>query len=78
MMNNHRYRFPRRLKRRQFLQLAGLATLSTKVLSGCGWKLGEVRAQGSTQRSSKELFIYTWSSYTDQDLLDRFHQRNRL
>jgi spermidine/putrescine transport system substrate-binding protein len=72
MMNDHRYRFPRRLKRRQFLQLAGLATLSTKGLSGCGWKLGEVRAQGSTQRSSKELFIYTWSNYTDSELLDRF------
>jgi spermidine/putrescine transport system substrate-binding protein len=72
MTNNYRYRFPRRIKRRQFLQLAGLATLSTKVLSGCGWKLGEVRAQASTQRSSKELFIYTWSNYTDRELLDRF------
>ncbi|MDP8965404.1 MAG: spermidine/putrescine ABC transporter substrate-binding protein, partial [Cyanobacteriota bacterium] len=72
MTNNHQYRFPRRLKRRQFLQLAGLATLSSKVLSGCGWKLGEVRAQASNQRSSKELFIYTWAGYTDQDLLNRF------
>jgi spermidine/putrescine transport system substrate-binding protein len=72
MTNNHQYRFPRRLKRRQFLQLAGLATLSSKVLSGCGWKLGEVRAQASNQGSSKELFIYTWAGYTDQDLLNRF------
>lgn len=72
MTTNPRNRFTRRMKRRQFLQLAGLAALSSKVLSGCGWTLAEVRSQAVTQHSSKDLFIYTWSSYTDQNLLDRF------
>jgi spermidine/putrescine transport system substrate-binding protein len=42
------------------------------ALSGCGWTLSEVRSQPTSQASSKELYIYTWSSYTDQELLDRF------
>ena len=76
MNNNHQFRLPRRIKRRQFLQLAGLSTLSSKLLSGCGWTLAEVRSQTIPQKSSnsKELFIYTWSNYTDQNLLNRFNQ----
>ena len=76
MNNNYLLGFPKRLKRRQFLQLAGLATLSSKLLSGCGWTLAEVRSETVNQRysNSKELFIYTWSNYTDQNLLDRFNQ----
>jgi spermidine/putrescine transport system substrate-binding protein len=31
-----------------------------------------VRPKASSQGASKNLYIYTWSSYTDQDLLDRF------
>jgi spermidine/putrescine transport system substrate-binding protein len=43
------------------------------ALSGCGWTLAEVRPKApSVQGSSKNLYIYTWSSYTDQELLDRF------
>ena len=42
------------------------------ALSGCGWTLSEVRSQPTSQASSKELYIYTWSSYTDQELLDHF------
>jgi spermidine/putrescine transport system substrate-binding protein len=42
------------------------------ALSGCGWTLAEVRSRPTSQASSKELYIYTWSSYTDQELLDRF------
>ena len=76
MNNNYLLGFPKRLKRRQFLQLAGLATLSSKLLSGCGWTLAEVRSETVNQRpsNSKELFIYTWSNYTDQNLLDRFNK----
>jgi spermidine/putrescine transport system substrate-binding protein len=76
MNNNYLLGFPKRLKRRQFLQLAGLATLSSKLLSGCGWTLAEVRSETVNQRysNSKELFIYTWSNYTDKNLLDRFNQ----
>ena len=63
---------PRHPTRRQFLQVAAGATLSSMALSGCGWTLSEVRSQPTSQASSKELYIYTWSSYTDQELLDRF------
>jgi spermidine/putrescine transport system substrate-binding protein len=46
------------------------------ALSGCGWTLAQVRPQasgkGSSKGSSKQLYIYTWAGYTDQDLLDRF------
>ncbi|MEO8893422.1 MAG: spermidine/putrescine ABC transporter substrate-binding protein [Coleofasciculaceae cyanobacterium] len=75
-MSHNQFRFPNHLKRRQFLQLAGLTTLSSKLLSGCGWTLAEVRSQTApeTTSNSKELFIYTWSNYTDQDLLNRFNK----
>lgn len=74
-MKHDQCKFPH-LKRRQFLQLAGLSTLSSKLLSSCGWTLAEVRSQAAhqTTSNSKELFIYTWSNYTDQDLLNRFNQ----
>ncbi len=72
MTNDHRQTSPRRPTRRQFLQLASSATLSSMALSGCGWTLAEVRPKPSSQSSSKQLYIYTWAGYTDQDLLDRF------
>jgi len=73
MTNKHRQTSPRRSTRREFLQVAASATLSNMALSGCGWTLAEVRPKApSVQGSSKELYIYTWSSYTDQELLDRF------
>jgi len=71
-----RYTFPRRLRRRQFLQVAASATLSSIALEGCGWTLAEVRPKprspDSAKAASKQLYIYTWSSYTDQPLLERF------
>ena len=61
--------------RRQFLQIAS-ATLGSMALSGCGWTLAEVRPKpvtaASAKAASKQLYIYTWSGYTDQDLLNRF------
>ncbi len=74
MNHNPQFNFPKRLNRRQFIQLAGLTTISSKLLSGCGWTLAEVRSQTVPKKASnsKELFIYTWSNYTDQDLLNRF------
>lgn len=74
MNHNPQFNFSKRLNRRQFIQLAGLTTISSKLLSGCGWTLAEVRSQTVPKKASnsKELFIYTWSNYTDQDLLNRF------
>lgn len=76
MDHNPQFNLPKRLNRRQFIQLAGLTTLSSKLLSGCGWTLAEVRSQTAPKKASnsKELFIYTWSNYTDQDLLNRFNK----
>ncbi|HEY9604064.1 MAG TPA: spermidine/putrescine ABC transporter substrate-binding protein [Allocoleopsis sp.] len=58
--------------RRQFLKVAASATLSSVVLSGCGWTLAQVRPEVKNSSSSKQLYIYTWDNYTDRDLLDRF------
>ena len=64
--------FPRRPTRRQFLQVAASATLSSMALSGCGWTLGLERAQASAQGASDELYIYTQYGYTDEEMLARF------
>lgn len=68
----------RRSTRRQFLKLASSAMLSSMALSGCGWTLAEVRPAPTGEGSSKELYIYTWSGYTDQDLLDRFQKETGI
>ncbi|HEY9741477.1 MAG TPA: spermidine/putrescine ABC transporter substrate-binding protein [Coleofasciculaceae cyanobacterium] len=64
--------FPRRPTRRQFLQVAASATLSSMALSGCGWTLGLERSQASAQGASDELYIYTQYGYTDEEMLARF------
>lgn len=64
--------FPRRPTRRQFLQVAASATLSSMALSGCGWTLGLERSQVSDQGASDELYIYTQYGYTDDEMLARF------
>jgi spermidine/putrescine transport system substrate-binding protein len=80
MINNQRSQ--KRHSRRQFLKLAASATLTSKALSGCGWTLAEVRAKppnpASAQESSKQLYIYSWSSYIDQPLLNRFKQETGI
>ncbi len=63
--------------RRQFLQTSA-AAMVTSTLSSCGWTLAEVKTTPNTQVSSDTLYIYTWSGYTDQDLLDRFTQETGL
>ena len=65
-------RYPKCRTRRQFLQLATSATLGSVGLSGCGWTLANVKPTTSSQGSEDELYIYTWSGYTDQELLNRF------
>lgn len=57
------------LSRRRFLK-GTVAALSGLALSGCGWTLADVRTTVKT--ASDVLYIYTWSGYTDRDLLDRF------
>ncbi len=63
---------PKRPTRRQFLQIAASATLSSIALSGCGWTLAQVQPQATSQSALDKLYIYTQSGYIDEDLLDRF------
>jgi spermidine/putrescine transport system substrate-binding protein len=63
--------------RRQFLQMS-LGALSTTALSGCGWTLADVRPTSERNHSSDELYIYTWSGYTDDELLRRFREQTGI
>ncbi len=69
---------PKCWTRRQFLQIAASATISSMALSGCGWTLAQVRSNATGQGASDKLYIYTWAGYTDQDLLDRFTQETGI
>ena len=58
--------------RRRFLKTSA-ATLSGLGLSSCGWTLAKVRDSPSNSGTSdNKLYIYTWSTYTDENLLKRF------
>lgn len=57
------------ISRRQFLKAS--AALSFLALSGCGWRLGDVRSRSISSASDK-LYVYTWSQYTDENLLNSF------
>jgi spermidine/putrescine transport system substrate-binding protein len=62
--------------RRQFLQTT-TAALSGLALSSCGWTLAEVR-QTATAQNDNKLYIYTWSNYTDADLLKSFTEQTGI
>ncbi len=47
-------------------------------LSSCGWTLAEVRTNAPTRQVKDELYIYTWSSYVDQTLLDNFRAQTGI
>lgn len=72
--------------RRKFLQGA-TSVLAGSLLSGCGWTLANVHTgdEEDTEatplrqpQSSKELYIYTWSSYFDDQLLDEFKAKTGI
>ncbi|WP_373528279.1 spermidine/putrescine ABC transporter substrate-binding protein [Nostoc sp.] len=56
--------------RRKFLK--GVAALSSLSLASCGWRLGQVRANSTTSGQRDQLYIYTWTQYTDKQLLKTF------
>jgi len=56
-------------KRRHFLQ--SLVAFSSLSLSGCGWRLANVRAASKSTQSDK-LYLYTWTQYSDKKLLQSF------
>ncbi|NEO71969.1 spermidine/putrescine ABC transporter substrate-binding protein [Moorena sp. SIO3H5] len=72
MLSLDRQQFLKRPTRRNFLQVATVAALSGLTLSGCGWTLAEVRPTTNSPGDRNKLFIYTWTNYTDDELLDRF------
>ncbi|NEQ08624.1 MAG: spermidine/putrescine ABC transporter substrate-binding protein [Moorea sp. SIO4E2] len=72
MLSKDRQSFLKRPTRRNFLQLATVATLSGLTLSGCGWTLAKVKPTPPSPGDRNKIFIYTWTNYTDDELLDRF------
>jgi spermidine/putrescine transport system substrate-binding protein len=49
------------------------------ALSSCGWRLADVQSTGLQRDGrSDQLYIYTWSSYIDQPLLDGFQAQTGL
>ena len=63
--------------RRKFLQ-ASAATIAVSTLSSCGWRLAEVKSNPTINGDSDLLYVYTWSGYTDQDLIDRFYDETGI
>lgn len=64
--------------RRQFLKKTTSAAIAGMALSGCGWTLAQVRPKISSEGSSKVLYIFTWSSYTDREMLDQFERETGI
>jgi spermidine/putrescine transport system substrate-binding protein len=56
--------------RRQLL--TGMAALSSLSLAGCGWRLANVRANSTNSGQLDQLYIFTWTQYTDKELLKAF------
>jgi spermidine/putrescine transport system substrate-binding protein len=56
--------------RRKFLK--GITALSSLSLTGCGWKLGDLRANAKISVQRDQLYLYTWTQYTDKKLLTSF------
>lgn len=59
------------LSRRRLLK-ASAAALSGLALTRCGWRQGSVQRTSNSANATKQLYIYTWSQYTNQDLLNSF------
>ncbi|ADI65430.1 extracellular solute-binding protein family 1 ['Nostoc azollae' 0708] len=56
--------------RRLFLKR--MVALSSLSLSSCGWRLANVSTNYTNSGESDSLSIYTWSQYTDPELLSTF------
>jgi len=64
------------MTRRKFL--TGMAALSGMSLTGCGWRLGDVRATSTTKGPRDQLNVYTWAQYTDKELLTTFNAQTGI
>ena len=66
---------PKPRSRRQLLKMATSGAFGlgvSQILSGCGWRLGNVRSGQSNTRSPNELLLYTWAQYVDDELFKDF------
>ncbi len=46
-------------------------------MTGCGWRLGNVR-QTLSRTAQKDLLVYTWAQYVDDELLRAFQQMSHI
>ena len=60
--------------RRKFLKK--MAAFSTLSLGSCGWRLANVGANYTSSNQSDQLYIYTWTQYTDKELLTNLYYPN--
>lgn len=65
------------LSRRRFLSTS-IAALSGLALTRCGWRQGGVQRESTPQTAADTLYIYTWSQYTDKDLLNSFTSKTGI
>ena len=66
---------PKPRSRRQLLKMATSGAFGlgvSQILSGCGWRLGNVRSGQSNTSSPNELLLYTWAQYVDDELFKDF------
>lgn len=62
--------------RRKFVQQAA-AAFSGLMMTSCGWRFGGMRA--NSPNSDRDLLnIYTWSQYTDRELLQGFSDQTSI
>jgi len=56
--------------RRNFIKK--MAAFSTLSLGSCGWRLANVGSNYISSNHNDKLYIYTWTQYTDKELLTTF------
>jgi spermidine/putrescine transport system substrate-binding protein len=65
------------IKRRKFL-LSGLVAISSLSLKSCGWKLGNIRTSSVRQGPADQLQIYTWTQYSDPEIIKTFASKTGI
>ncbi|HEY9689853.1 MAG TPA: spermidine/putrescine ABC transporter substrate-binding protein [Coleofasciculaceae cyanobacterium] len=68
---------PVALSRRDFLRRTSVAAAGL-AMTGCGWRLAQVRPSPGAVGDPSKLYIYTWAGYTDETLIDRFQRETGL
>lgn len=64
------------INRRKLLKK--IAVFSTLSLGSCGWRLANVGSKDINPNQSDKLYIYTWTQYTDKELLTTFTRQTGM